>query len=431
MLNYYGKITTAEGSLTDTYFLASYTQGFVSYTRHCSMRDLVISQRFSPEFGGSITWLREVYRRWPNPIDIFTHDYEELNSSEVKKTDSQLVKEKTSRVQNVYREDILMNDWGVTSPSSLARYYRMNRAASRGLKKFGRLCAHCTHAVPEVSALIPLKHSAKKNLKIICYAHGEEILACNTSRQLRPLMKKSYEISDLVIANSENTKRLVEETGARTTITVINPGVSLANFASSKRLGLKWRRDNGFKENDFLLLTLGRLCQRKNQAGVIEAIALLKDQLPNLKYLIAGEGETKAELKKLATSLSVENRVKFITSPSDDLKVALYGSSDLFVMPAVEVDNDLEGFGISFIEAAACGKASISGLIGGQTEAVKHNQTGVNVDGESPSDIAEAILTYCSNPEGKLKLEQNALEWAKSLDWDRVTERTVCAINAI
>jgi len=395
------------------------------------MRDLVVSQRFSPEYGGSITWLREVYSRWPNPVDIFTHNYPNFEAKKIKIEDKALKKAEGSRIQNIVREDILMSDWGITSPSSIAKYFRMNRAARQALQNHNRVCIHCTHAVPEVASLIPLKRGKDKNLKIICYAHGEEILACNTSRQLKPLMKKAYEISDLVIANSENTKALVEETGARSTITVVNPGVSIGAFSSSKRLGIKWRRDKGFQEKDFILLTLGRLCERKNQRKVIEAVGLLKDNLPNLKYLVAGEGESQEELKGLAKKLSLKHMVKFVPSPSEEKKIALYGACDLYVMPAIEVNNDLEGFGITFIEAAACGKSSIAGNIGGQGEAVKHNQTGLTIDGESVEEIAEAILAFYNNPNGKLTLEQNALEWAKSLDWDRVTDRIFCAVNAI
>ena len=70
------------------------------------MRDLVVSQRFSPEFGGSITWLKEVYQRWPYPVDIFTHSYPQYNPAQIKKEDSALKKAPSSRIHEINREDI-------------------------------------------------------------------------------------------------------------------------------------------------------------------------------------------------------------------------------------------------------------------------------------------------------------------------------------
>ena len=87
----------------------------------------------------------------------------------------------------------------------------------------------------------------------------------------------------------------------------------------------------------------------------------LKPKFPKIKYISVGSGEEENNLVKLSKELSLEKEVTFLKNINEDLKVALIAVSNLFLMPSRIEKNSVEGFGISFIEAATYGVASIGG----------------------------------------------------------------------
>ena len=381
-----------------------------------SYRDCILSQRFSPEIGGSITWLKEVYSRWPKSITAYTHLYpDEVNI------------EQQGSIK-IHRENILMSDWGLDSLDSISKYFRMLISIKNELAKSSTpLRVHCTHLVPEVFSLLPLKLFNPKKLKIVSYAHGEEILACKSSRQLNLFFKLSLKFSDLIIANSKNTANLLKEFG-QANITVIHPGVDFNKYSTLESRRTSSKNKFSIKENDFVLLSVGRLCKRKNQASVIDAVSKLKDKLP-IKYFLLGSGEEEENLKKKVQALDLQDKV-FFENGEEELKLNLLSIADCFIMPSIQSGQDIEGFGISFIEAHAAGLPSISGNIGGQPEAVLNQKTGLVLDGRNQNEIENAIYKLATDKELRKQLGLQAKEHAKSLDWSKVVEQTAKALTS-
>ena len=390
--------------------------------------DVLLCQRFLPEHGGSIRWMYEVYRRWPGPVDVVTHDYygspprtPEFPEAPNRPAGGDHV---TAANLTLDRRDIFMRGWGLDRPGHIVRYLRMMRAVRQRLRRGGRVRVHCIHAVPEAASLLPLKVLYRDRLKIISYAHGEEITACESSRQLRWLMRQSHRGITLMLANSSYTRSLVSKYIDPERVHIVHPGVEMSEFAHALELGRQWRAEQGLGEHR-ILLTVGRLDPRKNHGAVIESMARLAERHADVLYIIAGEGRHRPVLERRAAELGLAERVRFIGAVDGRLKLALFGACDVFAMPAIRDGTDVEGFGMVFLEAAACGKPSLAGIAGGQADAVDHERTGLVVDGTDCDAVTAALDRLLSDKRWRTRLGEAAYRWAHQFDWDRVVQRTV------
>lgn len=154
------------------------------------------------------------------------------------------------------------------------------------------------------------------------------------------------------------------------------------------------------------LLTVARLSSAERYKGhdlVLEALAHLKQKnsLPPVRYQVAGAGDDSSRLEALAAELGVRQHVDFLGRVSDAELVELYQGCDIYVMPSfVRKRGDGswagEGFGIVYIEAAACSKPSIGCDEGGQTDIIEDGKTGLLVKPEA-LQVAKALETLISD----------------------------------
>lgn len=404
--------------------------------------DILLAQKFLPQHGGSIAWMHNVYSRWPTPVQVITHDYynhapgtAEFPNVAVRPASGDHV---TSPNLIMDRRDIFINDWGIESVHRLKRYWRMMHAVGERMKKSATPQAagkplvrvHCIHGVPEAVSLIPLKWRYGRRLQIICYAHGEEITACCSSRQLKFLMHRAHKAIDLMIANSQNTVKYLANHIDPKKVVVINPGVELHAFDDAPAAGLAYREKRGWNEK-LIVLTLARMDPRKNQAMVLRAVAALKDRFPNLVYVVAGGGQLRTQLQAQAKELGVADIVEFPGEVDGATKLALYGCCDVFAMPAIQVGTDVEGFGMVFIEAGACGKPCIAGASGGQAEAVIDGESGFVVDGKNLEAVTGSVGRLLADAAMRERMGKAGRKRAESLDWQAVVQRTVDLVEKI
>jgi glycosyltransferase involved in cell wall biosynthesis len=139
-----------------------------------------------------------------------------------------------------------------------------------------------------------------------------------------------------------------------------------------------------------VLLTVARLAPEERYKGIDEVIELmprLLDRFPSLKYLVVGDGADRPRLAAKAKASGVGAHVVFAGWVADAEKVAHYNLADAFVMPSSG-----EGFGIVYIEAAACGVPVIGGAAGGAVEALLDGRLGRLVDRTDPAALAQAIV---------------------------------------
>ena len=148
------------------------------------------------------------------------------------------------------------------------------------------------------------------------------------------------------------------------------------------------------------LLTVGRLVPRKGQDRTIEALALLRDDHPDLLYAVVGDGPDRARLEQLVTRHDLVDRVTLHGRLTGAALEAAYADADVFVMPArVEAGGDTEGYGLVYLEAGARGLPVIGGRTAGAAEAVDAGRTGLLVERpEDPRAVASAIRRTLRDP---------------------------------
>jgi phosphatidylinositol alpha-1,6-mannosyltransferase len=147
--------------------------------------------------------------------------------------------------------------------------------------------------------------------------------------------------------------------------------------------------------NAKVLLTVGRLAAveaYKGQDRVIRALPAIISEVPDVMYLIVGEGDDQPRLQSLAASLSVEAHVQFLGRVDDEELVALYRLANLFVMPS-----EGEGFGIVYLEAMACECPALGLDSGGSVDALGSSPHGHVCSRES---MPRVIVRLLNNPSG-------------------------------
>ena len=204
----------------------------------------------------------------------------------------------------------------------------------------------------------------------ICLAHGNELIKKNNN-QFNRLQSTLNRVSSIV-CNSNFTKTLVEQ------IDIKNPIIKRI-YPGAEDLSLIKEMFIPNVNGNPILLTLSRLEIRKGHREVILSVAKLKEQFPNIQYIIAGTGIESDKLKESVRNLNLEKNVIFVGNVNNMQKNFLLNRTTLMVMPTIDETSrrSIEGFGISYIEASFFSVPSITSNIGGTSEAVLHNKTGI------------------------------------------------------
>ena len=388
-------------------------------TRHNNV-DIVISQDFFPIIGGAHLWLFEVYKRWPSPVVLLTQDYTADPNLHLKQI--QFDSSNYGPLQ-ILRKDIRIDNISLFDQSCLLRYAKVLSHLNR-ISASDRVTFHCLRSFPEAVAAVAYKKFYRRSSKVVTYAHGEELLVAHTSRQLKFLAKQVYSSSDLIIANSRSTCRLVRDICPEAKVLVIHPGVDADAFSISEEQRRTYRARWGWPDDAVVLVTISRMEPRKNHISVIRAVAALREEGLPLAYIIGGEGEEKDRLAAEVRQLNLTNCVRFAGRLSDQERTLMYCAADMHVLPSIKVGPMIEGFGIVFLEAAAAGIPSIAGNSGGQAEAVLNGRTGLVVDGADLTGLKQAIRLLAEDKKLRVGLGANGRKWATENDWRSVAART-------
>jgi phosphatidylinositol alpha-1,6-mannosyltransferase len=174
-------------------------------------------------------------------------------------------------------------------------------------------------------------------------------------------------------------------------------------------------------ENGRWLLSVARLTRHKGIDTALQALALLAADYPDLRYAVVGVGEEHESLQEEARQLGVEDRVRFLTEVPDRDLPALYNIAEVYLGVSRLLEQRVEGFGISLVEASACGVAVVAGRSGGIPEAVRDGETGILVDAERPEAVADALRRLLDDPTLRRRLGQAGRRAVESFyNWDRV-----------
>ena len=269
--------------------------------------------------------------------------------------------------------------------------------------------------------------------KMIVVAHGLEVTRLKEGKELTAF-KNVVNDSDLILCVSKYTKNEIIDRvdGIETNhIKFLPNGVDINRFFPVENTAGFLNRYN-IPENSNIILTLARIIRRKGHDTVIKCLPSLIKKFPNIQYVIAGPHRKKDtyldELKLLAKELSVENHIVFVDYiPDSDLN-EIYTRSQVYVMVSRTYNDigDSEGFGITFLEANACGCPVIGSTEGGIPDAVENNKNGLLVPADDIKSLTKAIEKFLEDQSFRRKIIDQGIERVNNdFTWEKLTIKMV------
>jgi len=269
--------------------------------------------------------------------------------------------------------------------------------------------------------------------KMIVVAHGLEVTRLKEGKELTAF-KNVVNDSDLILCVSKYTKNEIIDRvdGIETNhIKFLPNGVDINRFFPVENTSGFLNRYN-IPENSNIILTLARIIRRKGHDTVIKCLPSLIKKFPNIQYVIAGPHRKKDtyldELKLLAKELSVENHIVFVDYiPDSDLN-EIYTRSQVYVMVSRTYNDigDSEGFGITFLEANACGCPVIGSTEGGIPDAVENNKNGLLVPADDIKSLTKAIEKFLEDESFRRKIIDQGIERVNNdFTWEKLTIKMV------
>lgn len=293
------------------------------------------------------------------------------------------------------------------------------------LKGLGITKLHCS--APMSTGFCGLVFKKTKNIPYVVYVYGGEIKKYSKFRPSLPFMKSILVNAQKIVSNSVySASEFIDYFNIpKENFTVINPGVDTDRFIPGPRSGVLEERHN--LKGKKVILTVARLVERKGHDMVLEALVDVAREISDIAYIIAGTGPDEKKLKRLSERLGLEDKVIFAGFVTDGQLPAYYQTADLYVMPNRKTEGVLEaieGFGISFIEASACGKAVIGGKSGGVTDSIADGETGILVEPLDKKSIACAIIKLLQDGELARKMGENGrIRAEKYFRWECLSKK--------
>jgi glycosyltransferase involved in cell wall biosynthesis len=190
----------------------------------------------------------------------------------------------------------------------------------------------------------------------------------------------SKKIKDVLVADGIDAERIF----------IIHSGIDPERFLTDR--GDYLRREFNLGNDEKIVINVAHLAGHKGQKYLIQAIPLVLDKIPNVRFFIIGKGELMDELKRLSASLGVGRKLIF-TGFRDDVG-AFYRLADLFVMSSVQ-----EGLGTAIMDALAAGKPVVATRSGGIPEIISDGENGRLVESANPSALAAGIIEMLEQPD--------------------------------
>jgi glycosyltransferase involved in cell wall biosynthesis len=185
-------------------------------------------------------------------------------------------------------------------------------------------------------------------------------------------------------------------------ITVVHNGVDSQRFSP------------GTKANSPHVVFVGRLRRYKSVDVIIRAMPTILQKIPELHLDIVGSGPMADELRNLAEMLCVASSVQFHGFVNELDKVELLRRAHIAIQPSMK-----EGWGLTVIEANACGTPVIAANVPGLIDSVVHDETGILVPYGDPNALAQEVVALLTDSGRLLRLSQAAVEWAGRFNWEQ------------
>lgn len=273
---------------------------------------------------------------------------------------------------------------------------------------------HCHTPVGALIARLAALGARKKGTKVIYTAHGFHFF------QGAPLLNwlcfypvewvLSFVTDVLITINKEDYARAQKRMHAKRIEYVPGVGIDTDKFRGDHGNRQNKRRELGYREEDFLILTVAEMTRNKNHITILKALSLLREEpeFEHMHYLICGRGEVWEELVDSARFLCIADHVHFLGYRTDAPE--LYRCSDLFAFMPFR-----EGLSVALMEAMGSGMPVVCSRIRGNTDLIDDGVSGVFAE-NTPQAVADAILSLYRDPERRAALGQGAAEKVMQFD---------------
>jgi phosphatidyl-myo-inositol dimannoside synthase len=315
---------------------------------------------------------------------------------------------------------VVREDTSVLLPTPPVR-----RRAAALLREHGCDVAWFGAAAP-LGLLAPAMRAAGAQ-RILATTHGHEVgwAMLPGARQLLRRVASSVDVVTYLGAYTRT--RLAAAVGADNALKLqqLAPGVDTDVFRPG--LGGELRTALGLAERP-VVVCVSRLMPRKGQDMLIRALPAIQQSAPDTALLLVGGGPYRNRLESLVADAGLASSVVFTGTVAADSLPAHYGAGDVFAMPCrTRLGGvDVEGLGIVYLEASACGLPVVAGDSGGAPDAVLDGETGYVVDGSSVDAVASRVSALLSDRTQRDRMGSRGREWvAGQWSWPGVVDRLV------
>jgi glycosyltransferase involved in cell wall biosynthesis len=209
-----------------------------------------------------------------------------------------------------------------------------------------------------------------------------------------------YSFTKFITVSPSTKKDLVELGIPKKNIAIVYNGLDKKKFKT------------GMKSNYPHVIYLGRLEKAKRVDLLINSMFSIIKEIPNARLSIVGTGKYEDKLKQLVKKIGLEKYVKFYGYVTERKKIKLIQDAWVLVSPSIR-----EGWGLSVLEANACGTPAVAFNVPGLRDSIKNGKTGLLVSNMNSLDLARFVLRIIKNKKLMDELRENAIKWSKNFDW--------------
>jgi phosphatidylinositol alpha-1,6-mannosyltransferase len=259
-----------------------------------------------------------------------------------------------------------------------------------------------------------LAHSMKRSgiVRIVALTHGHEVWWAKVF-PFNLLLRRIGTGVDSLTYLGEYTRQMISRPltqSAKSAMIKIAPGIDTDHFSPRNSDNLRQSLQLSQKK---VIVCVARLVHRKGQDKLIDAMPSILKSISNAHLLIVGQGPYQSKLVKRVKKLGLEESVTFVGRINYEQLPEYICAGDLFAMPSRSRFGGLEveGLGIAYLEASACGLPVIAGSSGGAPDAVVVGKSGVVVNGTDITAIAKTVIKFLRDPEGSQQMGQFGRKW--------------------
>jgi phosphatidyl-myo-inositol dimannoside synthase len=261
--------------------------------------------------------------------------------------------------------------------------------------------------------------------RVVASTHGHEV-GWSMLPVARAALRRIGTDTDVVTYVSRYTRnRFASAFGPRAALEHVPPGVDIDRFVPDEVARAEMRARYGLGRRP-VVVCVSRLVPRKGQDMLIRAMPAIRQRVAGAALVIVGGGPYRTSLRRLAHSFGVAEHVVFTDGVPDEELAAHHAMADVFAMPCRTrgAGLDVEGFGIVYLEASACGVPVVAGRSGGAPETVRDGETGRVVDGWDVGAISASVGDLLADPDRAARMGAAGRRWViDNWQWRTQAER--------